>query len=65
MTTTTKDITNLVKIRCSSIHFLDLDRLLKRLDYEDMETLYDILEEVYDKGHEDGTYKMEKYCQGN
>ena len=50
MTTTTKDITDLVDLRCSSIHFLELDRLLKKLDNEDLDVLYNMLEETYEDG---------------
>ena len=50
MTTTTKDIIDLVNLRCSSIHFLELDRLLKKLNNEDLDVLYDIIEESYEAG---------------
>ena len=56
MTTAYKDITDLVNLRCSSIHFLELDTLLKKLDNEDLDVLYAMLEETYeyDKGYADG-----------
>ena len=64
MTTTTKDITDLVDLRCSSIHFLELDRLLQKLDNEDLDVLYSILrhieiveyelEQEYRRGYDDG-----------
>ena len=64
MTTTIKDITDLVDLRCSSIHFLELDRLLKKLDNEDLDVLYSILrhieiveyelEQEYQRGYDDG-----------
>ena len=53
MTITSKDITDLVDLRCSSIHFLELDRLLQKLDNEDLDVLYDILEETYEAGEEE------------
>ena len=60
MTTTIKDITDLVNLRCSSIHFLELDRLLQKLDNEDLDILYDILEETYEAGEGEGLYKLEQ-----
>ena len=63
MTTTIKDITDLVDLRCSSIHFLELDRLLKKLDNEDLDILYDMLEESYEAGEGEGLYKLEQRCQ--
>ena len=63
MTTTTKDITDLVDIRCPSIHFLELDRLLQKLDNEDLDVLYDMLEETYEYGEGEGLYKLEQRCQ--
>jgi len=49
MTTNTKDITELVDQHCSSIHFTELDRLLKKLDYEDLDVLHALLEELTEK----------------
>ena len=63
MTTTIKDITDLVDLRCSSIHFLELDRLLNKLDNTDLEVLYNILEETYEAGEGEGLYKFEQRCQ--
>ncbi len=63
MTTTIKDITDLVDLRCSSIHFLELDRLLQKLDNEDLDILYDMLEETYEAGEGEGLYKLEQRCQ--
>ena len=60
MTTTTKDITDLVDLRCSSIHFLELDTLLKKLDNEDLDVLYNMLEETYEDGEGEGLYKLEQ-----
>ncbi len=54
MTTTIKDIKNLVNLRCSSIHFLELDTLLNKLDNEDLDVLYDMLEETYEAGEGEG-----------
>ena len=61
MTTTIKDITDLVDLRCSSIHFLELVTLLQKLDNEDLDVLYDMLEETYETG--EGLYKLEQRCQ--
>ena len=63
MTTTIKDITDLVNLRCSSIHFLELDRLLQKLDNEDLDVLYHMLEEAYEAGEGEGLYKLEQRCQ--
>ena len=63
MTTTTKDIIDLVNLRCSSIHFLELDRLLQKLDNEGLDVLYHILEETYEDGEGEGLYKLEQRCQ--
>ena len=60
MTTTTKDIIDLVNLRCPSIHFLELDRLLKKLDNEDLDVLYNMLEEAYEAGEGEGLYKLEQ-----
>ena len=60
MTTTIKDITDLADLRCSSIHFLELDRLLQKLDNEDLDVLYHILEETYEAGEGEGLYKLEQ-----
>lgn len=54
MTTTTNDIKDLVSLRCSSIHFLELDRLLEKLGDADLDVLYDMLEEVYESGWQEG-----------
>ena len=63
MTTTTKDIANLVNLRCSNIRFLELDRLLQKLDNEGLDVLYHILEETYEVGEGEGLYKLEQRCQ--
>ena len=63
MTTTIKDITDLVDLRCSSIHFLELDTLLKKLDNEDLDVLYAMLEETYEVGEGESLYKLEQRCQ--
>ena len=63
MTTTTSDIKDLVNLHCSSIHFLELDRLLQKLDNEDLDMLYDMLEETYEAGEGEGLYKLEQRCQ--
>lgn len=53
MTTTTNDIKDFVNLHCSSIHFLDLDRLLENLDNAGLDVLYDILDEAYEAGEEE------------
>ena len=63
MTTTTEDIIDLVNLRCPSIHFLELDRLLKKLDNEDLDVLYNMLEETYEDGEGEGLSKLEQRCQ--
>ena len=63
MTTTTEDITDMVDLRCSSIHFLELDRLLQKLDNEDLDILYEMLEETYQAGEGEGLYELEQRCQ--
>ena len=63
MTTTIKDITDLFDLRCSSIHFLELDRLLQKLDNEDLDVLYNMLEETYEYGEGEGLSKLEQRCQ--
>ena len=63
MTTTTEDIIDLVNLRCPSIHFLELDRLLKKLDNEDLDALYNMLEETYEDGEGEGLSKLEQRCQ--
>ena len=63
MTATIKDITDLVDLRCSSIHFLELDRLLQKLDNEGLDVLYHMLEETYEAGEGEGLYELEQRCQ--
>ena len=63
MTTTIKDITDLVNLSCSSIHFLELDTLLKKLDNEDLDVLYHMLAETYEAGEGEGLYRLEQRCQ--
>ena len=63
MTTTFKDITDLADLRCSSIHFLELDRLLQKLDNEDLDVLYAMLEETYEDGESEGLSELEQRCQ--
>ena len=60
MTTAINDIKDLANLRCSSIHFLELDTLLKKLDNEDLDVLYNMLEEVYEVGEGEGLYKLEQ-----
>lgn len=57
MTTNTKDITELVDSHCSSIRFTELDRLLKKLDHEDLDVLRAMLEETYDAGLDEGSFQ--------
>ena len=63
MTTAINDIKDLANLRCSSIHFLELDRLLQKLDNEDLDVLYDMIEETYEAGEGEGLYKLEQRCQ--
>ena len=63
MTTAINDIKDLANLRCSSIHFLELDRLLQKLDNEDLDVLYHMLEETYEDGEGEGLYKLEQRCQ--
>lgn len=63
MTITTNDIKDLVNLQCSSIHFLELDRLLKKLDNADLDVLYEMLKESYESGEHEGIYKLEQKCQ--
>ena len=45
------------------IHFLELDTLLKKLDNEDLDVLYNMLEETYEDGEGEGLSKLEQRCQ--
>ena len=63
MTTTTKDIHNLVSYGCPNIDFRELDRLLQKLDNADLDVLYNMLEETYEAGEGEGLYKLEQRCQ--
>ena len=63
MTTMINDIKDLANLHCSSIHFLELDRLLQKLDNEDLDVLYNMLEETYEAGEGEGLYKLEQRCQ--
>ena len=63
MTTTTSDIKDFVNLHCSSIHFLELDRLLKKLDNADLDVLYYMLKETYESGESEGIYRLEQKCQ--
>ena len=63
MTTTTNDIKDLVNQFCSSIHFLELDRLLSNLDNANLDVLYYMLKETYEAGESEGIYRLEEKCQ--
>ncbi len=63
MTTTTSDIKDSVNLHCSSIHFLELDRLLEKLDNTDLDVLYYMLKETYEAGESEGIYRLEQKCQ--
>ena len=65
MTTTINDIKDLVNLHCSSIHFLELDRLLEKLDNTDLDVLYYMLKETYEAGESEGIYRLEQKCQEN
>lgn len=58
--TTTCDIKDLVNLQCSSIHFLELDRVLKKLDNADLDVLYYMLKETYEAGESEGIYRLEQ-----
>lgn len=60
---TISDIKDFVNLHCSSIHFLELDRLLKKLDNADLDVLYYILKETYESGESEGIYRLEQKCQ--
>ena len=63
MTTTPSDIKDFVNLHCSSIHFLELDRLLEKLDNTDLDVLYYMLKETYEAGESEGIYRLEQKCQ--
>ncbi len=63
MTTTTSDIKDFVNLHCSSVHFLELDRLLENLDNTDLDVLYYMLKETYEAGESEGIYMLEQKCQ--
>ena len=63
MTTTTSDIKGFVNLHCSSIHFLELDSLLKKLDNTDLDVLYYMLKKTYEAGESEGIYRLEKKCK--
>lgn len=65
MTTTTSDIKDFVNLLCRSIHFLELDRLLEKLDNADLDILYYTLKETYEAGESEGIYRLEQKCQEN
>ena len=60
---TISDIKDFVNLHCSSIHFLELDRLLKKLDNTDLDVLYYMLKETYEAGESEGIYRLEQKCQ--
>ena len=60
---TISDIKDFVNLHCSSIHFLELDRLLKKLDNADLDVLYYMLKETYESGESEGIYRLEQKCQ--
>ena len=63
MTTTTNDIKDFVNLHCRSIHFLELDRLLEKLDNTDLDVLYYMLKETYEAGESEGIYRLEQKCK--
>lgn len=63
MTTTTIDIKYFVNLHCSSIYFLELDRLLSNLDNADLDVLYYMLKETYEAGESEGIYRLEQKCK--
>ena len=64
MTINTKDIEALVDEQCSSIHPIELNRLLKKLDHEDLHVLKDMLEECYEFGKTDAEKVNDRYEEG-
>ena len=60
MTTTPSDIKDFVNLHCSSIHFLELDRLLEKLDNTDLDVLYYMLKETYEAGESEGICRLEQ-----
>ena len=60
---TISDIKDFVNLHCSSIHFLELDRLLKKLDNADLDVLYYMLKETYEAGESEGIYRLEQERQ--
>lgn len=61
MTTSINDILCFVGENCSSVHFIELDRLLKKLDHEDLDVLRSMLEEAYKSGELDAD---DRYDEG-
>lgn len=62
MTASTEDIKCFVDDFCQSVHFMGVNRLLKKLDHEDLDVLRAMLEEVYESGKTDGT--DDRYDEG-
>ena len=60
---TISDIKDFVNLHCSSIHFLELDRLLKKLDNADLDVLSYMLKETYEAGESEVFYRLEQKCQ--
>lgn len=62
MTTTNKDITNLLDEKCISYRDSELQRLLEKLDYDDLSLLHYLFTEVdgrpeaYERGYDNGDY---------
>ena len=63
MTTTTKDITNFLDDQGINYNPIRMLNLLGKLDHEDLDLLYDMLEECHESGEHEGDYKMEQRCQ--
>lgn len=52
MTKCVDDVKAQVRQYCSSVHFLELDRPLSKLDNTDLELLHDLIELAYETGIE-------------
>ena len=63
MRTNRKEIEYLVDLHCNSIHFAELEKLLEKLDHEDLDVLRAMLEEVYDAGNSEACYRVEQRCE--
>lgn len=63
MTTTFKDIELLLDSNSIPYNITTLGWMLKKLDNEDLDILYNMLEETYEASEGEGLYKLEQRCQ--